>query len=73
MGARPPCELCHWGLRRSSLWRLEACEGCAETCGGDACGHRHWSLRWNSLWGHGVCEGCADMSGDDDGLSLIHI
>ena len=24
------CEPCHWGLRQSSLWGHEACEGCAE-------------------------------------------
>ena len=29
-GAVAPCELSHWGLRWSSLWGHETCEGCAE-------------------------------------------
>eukprot|EP00959_Pyramimonas_sp_CCMP1952_P201610 4216176-Pyramimonas_sp.AAC.1 len=32
--AVPACGLCHWGLRWSSLWGHEPCDGCAEMRGG---------------------------------------
>ena len=49
------------GSRWNSLWGHEPCEGCAEMCGGEACGRNHWGLRWSSLWGHEPCEGCAEI------------
>ena len=39
---------CEYRLRWSSLWGHEACEGCAEMSGGDACELCHWDLRWSS-------------------------
>ena len=44
-----PCRRSHWGLRWSSLWGHETCEGCAEMSAGAACGRSHWGLRWSSL------------------------
>eukprot|EP00959_Pyramimonas_sp_CCMP1952_P375600 7866499-Pyramimonas_sp.AAC.1 len=34
MGCAPPCGLCRWGLRWSSLWGHEPPEGCAKIGGG---------------------------------------
>ena len=34
MGARDACGRWHWGLRWSSLWGRETCEGCAKMGGG---------------------------------------
>eukprot|EP00959_Pyramimonas_sp_CCMP1952_P046913 979550-Pyramimonas_sp.AAC.1 len=61
MGAVVPCERCRWGLRRSSLWGHETCEGRAEFCAAAPCQHCCLALRWSSLWGHETCEGCAEM------------
>ena len=52
MDAEPTCGPCHWGLRWSSLWGCEACDGCAEMGAVVACERSHWGLRWSSLWGH---------------------
>merc|ERR1712147_225645 len=52
MGVRDACGRQPWGLRLSSLWGHETCEGCAELGVRDACGRQHWGLRWSSLWGH---------------------
>ena len=30
LGGGDACEHCHWGLRWSSLWGRETCEGCAD-------------------------------------------
>eukprot|EP00959_Pyramimonas_sp_CCMP1952_P205755 4302655-Pyramimonas_sp.AAC.1 len=56
-----PFERNHWGLRGSSLWGHEACEGWAENGVVVSFDRSHWDLRWSSLWGHEACEECADM------------
>eukprot|EP00959_Pyramimonas_sp_CCMP1952_P454491 9469996-Pyramimonas_sp.AAC.1 len=33
-GPRPPCEPCHWRLRRSSLWNHDPCKECADMARG---------------------------------------
>ena len=49
MGGVDACVLCHWGLRRNSLWGHEPCEGCADMGGVDACGLCNRGLRWRPL------------------------
>ena len=61
LGGGDACGRQHWGLRWSSLWGHETCEGCAEVGVGDACGRQHWGLRWNSLWGHDENDGGDDQ------------
>ena len=61
MGGGNACEHRRWGLRWSSLWGHETCEGCAELGAVGACERSHLGLRWSSLWGHETCEGCAEM------------
>eukprot|EP00959_Pyramimonas_sp_CCMP1952_P248923 5203662-Pyramimonas_sp.AAC.1 len=36
------CQFCHWGLRWSSLWGHETCQGCGDMGGADACEPCHW-------------------------------
>ena len=59
------CELRRWGIRWSSLWGHETCEGCAQSGVADASGRWHCGLRWSFPWGHETCAGCADMGGGD--------
>eukprot|EP00959_Pyramimonas_sp_CCMP1952_P400946 8401536-Pyramimonas_sp.AAC.1 len=54
MGVGDACGRWQRGLRWSSLWGREACEGCADMGAGDACGRWRWRLQWGSLWGHDV-------------------
>ena len=61
MGAVPPCERCHWGLRWRSLWGHDPREGCAEMGAVPPCERSYWGLRWSSLCGHEACEECAEM------------
>ena len=49
------------GLRLSSMWCHEQCEGCAKSGAVVACDCCHWGLRWSSPWGHDPREGCAEM------------
>ena len=58
------CEHGRWGLRWSSLWGHDPCEGCPQMVSmtsGNSCERGPWGLRWSSLWGHKPCEGCAKM------------
>ena len=65
------CEPCHWGLRWSSLWGHEACEGCAEMGGGTHANPATGTLggapygatnrvrgvpKWGSMGGADACE-----------------
>eukprot|EP00959_Pyramimonas_sp_CCMP1952_P329203 6892157-Pyramimonas_sp.AAC.1 len=56
MGVGDACERWHWGLRWSSLWGHEACDGCADMGARDACGRWYWDIRWSPLRGQETCE-----------------
>ena len=65
MGGGGACGPCHWGLRCSSLWGHETCDGACRKKGADACGPCHWGLRCSSLWGHETNEWRAETKGAD--------
>eukprot|EP00959_Pyramimonas_sp_CCMP1952_P278980 5832843-Pyramimonas_sp.AAC.1 len=62
MGVGGACGRQHWGLRWSSPWGHEACEGCAEMNVG---GRMRAAALGHSVelpMGPRTCEGCAKMS-----------